>query len=119
MTGCAKTSSMAASESPASRSMTTKNAAYCSAGSSRYLAASAHFRDDCRIVFKLRDIEKLSTQETAETLAIPIQAAKCRLLKARLTLGGVADAFAYLRTIPSGAGRLSGPELRYGVEAPS
>src|SRR5258705_2790217 len=73
MTGCAKTSSMAASESPASRSMTTKNAAYCSAGSSRYLAASAHFRDDCRIVFKLRDIEKLSTQETAEALGIPIR----------------------------------------------
>jgi RNA polymerase sigma-70 factor (ECF subfamily) len=39
-----------------------------------------------RTVFVLRDIEELSTEETAETLGISIPAVKSRLLRARLAL---------------------------------
>jgi len=39
-----------------------------------------------RIVLVLRDLEELSTQETAEALGISIPAAKSRLLRARLKL---------------------------------
>jgi RNA polymerase sigma-70 factor, ECF subfamily len=39
-----------------------------------------------RIVFQLRDIEELSTEETAETLGLSIPAVKSRLLRARLKL---------------------------------
>jgi RNA polymerase sigma-70 factor, ECF subfamily len=39
-----------------------------------------------RIVFQLRDVESLSTEETANLLAISISAVKCRLLRARLAL---------------------------------
>lgn len=39
-----------------------------------------------RIVFQLRDVEELSTEETAETLGISIPAVKSRLLRARLQL---------------------------------
>jgi RNA polymerase sigma-70 factor (ECF subfamily) len=39
-----------------------------------------------RTVFVLRDIEELSTEETAETLGISIPAVKSRLLRARLQL---------------------------------
>jgi RNA polymerase sigma-70 factor (ECF subfamily) len=39
-----------------------------------------------RMVFLLRDIEELSTEETAETLGISIPAVKSRLLRARLKL---------------------------------
>jgi RNA polymerase sigma-70 factor, ECF subfamily len=39
-----------------------------------------------RIVFFLRDVEELSTQETAELLGISVSAAKSRLLRARLKL---------------------------------
>ena len=39
-----------------------------------------------RIVFLLRDFEELSTQETAEALAISVPAVKSRLLRARLRL---------------------------------
>jgi RNA polymerase sigma-70 factor (ECF subfamily) len=39
-----------------------------------------------RTVFVLRDIEELSTEETAETLGISISAVKSRLLRARLAL---------------------------------
>lgn len=41
---------------------------------------------DFRIVFVLRDIEELSTEETASTLGISIPAVKSRLLRARLKL---------------------------------
>lgn len=41
---------------------------------------------DYRIVFTLRDIEGLSTQETAETLGITVPAVKSRLHRARLFL---------------------------------
>jgi RNA polymerase sigma-70 factor (ECF subfamily) len=39
-----------------------------------------------RIVFQLRDIEDLSTEETAETLSLSVPAVKSRLLRARLKL---------------------------------
>ena len=39
-----------------------------------------------RTVFVLRDIEELSTEETAEALAISVPAVKSRLLRARLQL---------------------------------
>ena len=39
-----------------------------------------------RTVFVLRDIEELSTEETAQTLGISIPAVKSRLLRARLQL---------------------------------
>ena len=41
---------------------------------------------DFRTVFVLRDIEELSTEETAEALGISIPAVKSRLLRARLGL---------------------------------
>jgi RNA polymerase sigma-70 factor (ECF subfamily) len=41
---------------------------------------------DFRLVFVLRDIEELSTEETASTLGISIPAVKSRLLRARLKL---------------------------------
>ena len=39
-----------------------------------------------RIVLVLRDLEELSTQETAEALGISVPAVKSRLLRARLKL---------------------------------
>src|SRR5271166_3464954 len=39
-----------------------------------------------RIVFALRDVEGLSTEETAETLGLSVPAVKSRLLRARLQL---------------------------------
>ncbi len=41
---------------------------------------------DFRIVFVLRDVEELSTEETAKTLGISVPAVKSRLLRARLKL---------------------------------
>jgi len=58
-----------------------------------------------RTVFALRDVEGLSTEETAETLDLSISAVKSRLLRARLQLRDkltaffkkkVEDPFAYL-----------------------
>lgn len=43
-------------------------------------------KPDFRTVFVLRDIEELSTEETAEALGISVPAVKSRLLRARLTL---------------------------------
>jgi RNA polymerase sigma-70 factor, ECF subfamily len=42
--------------------------------------------DEYRIVLMLRDVEELSTQETAEALGISLSAVKSRLLRARLKL---------------------------------
>jgi RNA polymerase sigma-70 factor (ECF subfamily) len=39
-----------------------------------------------RIVFQLRDIEELSTEETADALGLSVPAVKSRLLRARLKL---------------------------------
>jgi len=43
-------------------------------------------KPDFRTVFVLREIEELSTEETAETLGISVPAVKSRLLRARLAL---------------------------------
>jgi RNA polymerase sigma-70 factor (ECF subfamily) len=43
-------------------------------------------KPDFRTVFVLRDIEELSTEETAETLGISVPAVKSRLLRARPAL---------------------------------
>jgi RNA polymerase sigma-70 factor (ECF subfamily) len=43
-------------------------------------------KPDFRTVFILRDIEELSTEETAEALGISVAAVKSRLLRARLAL---------------------------------
>ena len=43
-------------------------------------------KPDFRTVFILRDIEEMSTEETAESLGISIPAVKSRLLRARLAL---------------------------------
>jgi RNA polymerase sigma-70 factor (ECF subfamily) len=48
--------------------------------------AVQELKPDFRTVFALRDIEELSTEETAETLGISIPAVKSRLLRARLAL---------------------------------
>ena len=46
-----------------------------------------------RTVFVLRDIEELSTEETAEALGISVPAVKSRLLRARLAASRETDAF--------------------------
>src|ERR1035438_1693089 len=48
--------------------------------------AVEELKPDFRTVFTLRDIEELSTEETAESLGISIPAVKSRLLRARLAL---------------------------------
>jgi len=62
-------------------------------------------KEDFRTVFVLRDIEEMSTEETAEALKISVPAVKSRLLRARLALREKLtrkfrrkgeDAFAYL-----------------------
>jgi RNA polymerase sigma-70 factor (ECF subfamily) len=42
--------------------------------------------EDYRVVFQLRDVEELSTEETAELLGLSEPAVKSRLLRARLRL---------------------------------
>ena len=49
-------------------------------------AAVDDLKPDFRTVFVLRDIEELSTEDTAETLGISVPAVKSRLLRARLAL---------------------------------
>ena len=49
-------------------------------------AALSQLSPSTRIVFQLRDMEELSTEETAETLGISISAVKSRMLRARLQL---------------------------------
>ncbi|MGH9683406.1 MAG: sigma-70 family RNA polymerase sigma factor [Candidatus Acidiferrales bacterium] len=48
--------------------------------------AIADLEPGFRIVFQLRDIEELSTEETAEMLGLSVPAVKSRLLRARLKL---------------------------------
>ncbi len=48
--------------------------------------ALASLNEKYRVVFALRDIEGLSTRETAEILGLSIEAVKVRLLRARLML---------------------------------
>lgn len=51
-------------------------------------SAIEELEPDYRMVFVLRDIEDLSTEETAKTLGISVPAVKSRLLRARLKLRG-------------------------------
>jgi len=46
-----------------------------------------------RSFFVLRDIDELSTEETADVLGLTVPAVKSRLLRARLQLRERADAF--------------------------
>ncbi len=46
-----------------------------------------------RTVFLLRDVEQVSTEETAEALGISVPAVKSRLLRARLKLREILDPF--------------------------
>jgi RNA polymerase sigma-70 factor, ECF subfamily len=48
--------------------------------------AIAQLEPAYRTVFQLRDLEQLSTEETAETLGLSVPAVKSRLLRARLKL---------------------------------
>src|SRR5262249_18219367 len=48
--------------------------------------AVSTLKEDFRTVFVLRDIEEMSTEETAEALGISVPAVKSRLLRARLAL---------------------------------
>jgi RNA polymerase sigma-70 factor, ECF subfamily len=48
--------------------------------------ALATLNDKYRVVFVLRDVEELSTRETADILGISVEAVKVRLLRARLML---------------------------------
>jgi RNA polymerase sigma-70 factor, ECF subfamily len=48
--------------------------------------ALTHLNEKYRLVFVLRDIEGLSTRETADILGITVETAKIRLLRARLML---------------------------------
>ena len=65
-----------------------------------------------RVVFVLRDVEGLSTEETAETLGLSVPAVKSRLLRARLQLrerltryfGRKAPAIAQAAAAPNGDG---------------
>ncbi len=45
-----------------------------------------HLEPDFRVVFVLRDVEELSTEETAKVVGVSVAAVKSRLLRARLKL---------------------------------
>jgi RNA polymerase sigma-70 factor (ECF subfamily) len=55
--------------------------------------AIAELPDTLRIVFLMRDVEGLSTAETAEALGLSISAVKSRLLRARLKLRNELSAY--------------------------
>jgi RNA polymerase sigma-70 factor, ECF subfamily len=54
-----------------------------------------------RVVFALRDIEGLSTEETAEALGLSVPAVKSRLLRARLQLRERLSRYFHRRTRPA------------------
>src|SRR5437762_9204884 len=56
-----------------------------------------------RVVFALRDVEGLSTEETAETLGLSIPAVKSRLLRARLQLRERLNKFFQMRERVNGS----------------
>ena len=56
-------------------------------------SAIAELDPPFRIVFQLRDIEQLSTEETADALKLSVPAVKSRLLRARLKLRQKLDRF--------------------------
>jgi RNA polymerase sigma-70 factor (ECF subfamily) len=55
--------------------------------------AIAQISPDYRTVFTLRDIEGISTEETAQLLGISVPAVKTRLLRARLKLRGILSTY--------------------------
>lgn len=55
--------------------------------------AIARLEPPYRVVFQLRDIEELSTEETAKLLGLSIPAVKSRLLRARLKLRDLLDQY--------------------------
>jgi len=57
-----------------------------------------------RVVFALRDVEGLSTEETAETLGLSVPAVKSRLLRARLQLRERLTRYFKRKAAPSGNG---------------
>jgi RNA polymerase sigma-70 factor (ECF subfamily) len=54
-----------------------------------------------RVVFALRDVEGLSTEETAETLGLSVPAVKSRLLRARLQLRERLSRYFHKKTGPA------------------
>jgi RNA polymerase sigma-70 factor (ECF subfamily) len=55
--------------------------------------AIAQISPDYRTVFTLRDVEGISTEETAQLLGISVPAVKTRLLRARLKLRGILSTY--------------------------
>jgi RNA polymerase sigma-70 factor (ECF subfamily) len=55
--------------------------------------AIAQLGPDYRTVFTLRDVEGISTEETAQLLGISVPAVKTRLLRARLKLRGILSTY--------------------------
>jgi RNA polymerase sigma-70 factor (ECF subfamily) len=56
-----------------------------------------------RVVFLLRDVESLSTEETAQLLGLSVPAVKSRLLRARLKMRASLDKYFRPTGLPSGA----------------
>ncbi len=56
-----------------------------------------------RIVFLLRDVESLSTEETAQLLGLSVSAVKSRLLRGRLKMRASLDEYFRPTSLPSGA----------------
>ena len=63
-----------------------------------------------RVVFALRDVEGLSTEETAETLGLSVPAVKSRLLRARLQLRERLSRYFKRKTATAGNGPAIAPE---------
>jgi RNA polymerase sigma-70 factor (ECF subfamily) len=59
-----------------------------------------------RIVFLLRDVEGLSSEETAQLLGLSVSAVKSRLLRGRLKMRASLDKYFRPTSLPSGALRL-------------
>ena len=71
----------------------------------------AELHPTLRIVFQLRDVEKISTEETAQLLGISIPAVKSRLLRARLKLRERLNPY-FLSSSYCTVGRGASPALR-------
>jgi RNA polymerase sigma-70 factor, ECF subfamily len=70
-----------------------------------------------RVVFALRDVEGLSTEETAETLGLSVPAVKSRLLRARLQLRERLSRYFKRKTVPAVAPEvISAPASQRGIE---
>jgi RNA polymerase sigma-70 factor, ECF subfamily len=70
-----------------------------------------------RVVFALRDVEGLSTEETAETLGLSVPAVKSRLLRARLQLRERLSRYFKRKTVPAVAQEaITAPAPQRGIE---